>query len=554
MRKPVIAIILLFVLFIPNAVFAEEPLRISVSDISQKTNGISVTLEFENNTDHDFSFGWVSKEGYLVMTTDTGSYAVSMTPSRDKVTPGESSFTFFLNDASGNVEELKITGIMPLDGNGLYITNIINREFVDEILEPVIFTADMLSGFGTAEPPDLSQEPPNPQQEPPNPPETLKYTLTVIGGSGGGRYGEGESVNITASIPNNQKFDGWELTSGGGSVTSSKNTQTTFIMPQGNATVTAKLHNIPVSPDLGDILGRILYIIVPLFFVFVITFIISTLTLNGRLKKKGGAVIARTDNETVAALIAAIRKSGILFAWSSSNNDFSHMRSNLNTVLANAYNRAVESPDVSPEIKAELNILLEQKGVIRIKSGKKTGAGYREGIFGKQTLEEDIAFFDMIFMDTSALIHSEANAFWGRVEPLLRAAGKRVVVISTVMGELKNHAEHPNPEKPDTYNAPSAIQKLHELAEKNIIEERERINGIDFGEYSHADEVFKLVFTDLRTNRNVLLVTQDNDLAYDIKRINEGRSDKAKEGNEQKFTEAKKVEIKDGCLRMDYNF
>ena len=41
--------------------------------------------------------------------------------------------------------------------------------------------------------------------------ETQKYTVTVIGGTGGGEYEENAVCTITASIPEGQSFIGWKV-------------------------------------------------------------------------------------------------------------------------------------------------------------------------------------------------------------------------------------------------------------------------------------------------------------------------------------------------------
>ena len=65
------------------------------------------------------------------------------------------------------------------------------------------------------------------------------YQLTVIGGSGSGRYAPGTSVTVTANAPATGKvFDGW--TAVGVTLADPSASTVTFTMPAGNVTLTAK--------------------------------------------------------------------------------------------------------------------------------------------------------------------------------------------------------------------------------------------------------------------------------------------------------------------------
>lgn len=144
MKRKTIATLLIFTVLIPCFIFAEDDLDISVLDIDNKNGEISVTLKFENNSDQTYSFGWVGDEGYLIATTDTDSYAISMSSPKDRIERGESEFAYFLEGASGDVKEIKITGIIPLDSRGLPISNLQGGGWVREKLDDIVFSADML--------------------------------------------------------------------------------------------------------------------------------------------------------------------------------------------------------------------------------------------------------------------------------------------------------------------------------------------------------------------------------------------------------------------------
>ena len=70
--------------------------------------------------------------------------------------------------------------------------------------------------------------------EPETPPATT-YTVTVVGGTGGGTFEAGESCTVTASIPGGQTFLGW---SDGESIVSTANPYTFTV--SANVTLTAQ--------------------------------------------------------------------------------------------------------------------------------------------------------------------------------------------------------------------------------------------------------------------------------------------------------------------------
>lgn len=72
-------------------------------------------------------------------------------------------------------------------------------------------------------------------------PETTPSTVTVVNGTGGGSFLPGATVNISADAPAaNQHFVNWTLTTGTGVVFADANSSiTSFVMPDGDVTVTA---------------------------------------------------------------------------------------------------------------------------------------------------------------------------------------------------------------------------------------------------------------------------------------------------------------------------
>jgi hypothetical protein len=75
-----------------------------------------------------------------------------------------------------------------------------------------------------------------------------RHTLTVVGGSGSGVYPAGTSVRITAATPSlGREFDRW-IVSGDGTVANAIGSTTTFTMPAGDATVTARYREMSTKP------------------------------------------------------------------------------------------------------------------------------------------------------------------------------------------------------------------------------------------------------------------------------------------------------------------
>ncbi len=68
--------------------------------------------------------------------------------------------------------------------------------------------------------------------------ETPKYTVTVIGGKGGGEYEENADCTVTATLPEGQRFIGWEI---GGEIVSVQNPYTFKVTA--SVTVTAQFES-----------------------------------------------------------------------------------------------------------------------------------------------------------------------------------------------------------------------------------------------------------------------------------------------------------------------
>ena len=90
-----------------------------------------------------------------------------------------------------------------------------------------------------------------------SPPPITTYTVTVNGGTGGGRYAAGAKVNVTAAAaPAGQAFDIW-ATSDGVSFSNAANSSTSFVMPSNTVTVTATYKDLPAGYYAVNVLADI---------------------------------------------------------------------------------------------------------------------------------------------------------------------------------------------------------------------------------------------------------------------------------------------------------
>ena len=76
--------------------------------------------------------------------------------------------------------------------------------------------------------------------------EQIPYRLKVRSGSGSGTYHSKDQVVIKADKPKSgYRFKSWTITSGGGSIASKKESQTTFTMPAEDVEISAVYELIP---------------------------------------------------------------------------------------------------------------------------------------------------------------------------------------------------------------------------------------------------------------------------------------------------------------------
>ena len=126
-----------------------------------------------------------------------------------------------------------------------------------------------------------------------------------------------------------------------------------------------------------------------------------------------------------------------------------------------------------------------------------------------------------IFMDTSSFLEDSTEKFLVALVPLLVQERKAITVPKAVVGELEKFAKNPDYCRKKDPNKPN-LNRLAIAACKNISllldAELVKIYG-DKDDGNFADHVFLKIFMSKRLKYDMLLITQDKDLASDILRI-----------------------------------
>lgn len=130
-----------------------------------------------------------------------------------------------------------------------------------------------------------------------------------------------------------------------------------------------------------------------------------------------------------------------------------------------------------------------------------------------------------IFIDTCSLLSDEADKFWANIVPLLQRYGKTIIIPYRVYEELDKFASNPSQctqRKPSNPNLNKQAIKA-----KNNVAMLQKAGLVEvFGNSSDnfADNVFQTVFTQFRLKYNLLLITQDSNLANDIVNISKSKA------------------------------
>ena len=120
-----------------------------------------------------------------------------------------------------------------------------------------------------------------------------------------------------------------------------------------------------------------------------------------------------------------------------------------------------------------------------------------------------------IFVDTCSILYDHGEAFWSNAIQVLDQNERHIIVPLAVMRELEKQANKNDSSLEVVQRARRMHDVILQLADMKLV----KIFG-DSNE-NFADNVFQYIFTRYRTRNKLLLITQDNDLAKDILRLNE---------------------------------
>lgn len=130
-----------------------------------------------------------------------------------------------------------------------------------------------------------------------------------------------------------------------------------------------------------------------------------------------------------------------------------------------------------------------------------------------------------VFIDTCSLLSEFADSFWEHIIPVLTEEKSNVIVPLRVYEEVAKYADNPElcqKKAPDNPNfnrtARHAKHRIIKLQSEGLV----RVLGDKNDNF--ADNVFQTVFTQYRMKYNLILITQDKNLADDIMRISESKA------------------------------
>lgn len=130
-----------------------------------------------------------------------------------------------------------------------------------------------------------------------------------------------------------------------------------------------------------------------------------------------------------------------------------------------------------------------------------------------------------IFIDTCSLLSEYADKFWEHIIPVLTEEKASMIVPFRVYEEVEKYANDLELCKKKAANNPGLNQTAKRSRGRIIKMQAEglvRVLGDENDNF--ADNVFQTVFTQYRMKYNLLLITQDKNLAADILRISESKA------------------------------
>ncbi len=130
-----------------------------------------------------------------------------------------------------------------------------------------------------------------------------------------------------------------------------------------------------------------------------------------------------------------------------------------------------------------------------------------------------------IFIDTCSLLSEYADSFWEHIVPVLNNEKANIIVPLRVYEEVEKYANDVELCKRKATDNPGLNQVAKRAKEKIIKLQSEglvRVLGDENDNF--ADNVFLTVFTQYRMKYNLILITQDKNLAVDILRISDSKA------------------------------
>ena len=137
-------------------------------------------------------------------------------------------------------------------------------------------------------------------------------------------------------------------------------------------------------------------------------------------------------------------------------------------------------------------------------------------------LESSVREFK-VFIDTCSLLSEQADRFWVNMVPILQRENQSIIIPYRVYEEVKKFADDPNlcirkgdPEL--NRRAKAALSNIGKMQRAKLV--------AVFGDKNDnfADNVFQTVFTQFRLKYNLMLITQDKNLASDIISISKSKA------------------------------
>lgn len=143
-----------------------------------------------------------------------------------------------------------------------------------------------------------------------------------------------------------------------------------------------------------------------------------------------------------------------------------------------------------------------------------------------------------IFIDTCSLLEDSADQFWGNVKILLKKHNNKIIVATRVIEELQKHSMN-RKDVSLANKANRALSRMSQYINDGLVD----IRGEASDSYL-ADNVFLVLFTKFRMQYNLLLITQDNNLAKDILALNNSKSVRAKTVDVKRIEDGKLVNFR----------